>query len=89
MQFPDQHFDVVLSSSAIHQISHSMGDFQKVFDEIVRVTKPGGYIVIMDITHMIEALAMRMPAAGLTCEVPDAPPFFHYEHKMLVGRKGI
>ncbi len=87
MQFPDQSFDVVVSSSAIHHICGSMEDFKKVLTEIVRVTKPGGTIAIMDTTHMIEALDTNLPAAGFTCQVYDAPPFLHYEHKMLVGKK--
>jgi arsenite methyltransferase len=45
--FPDQSFDVVVSSSAIHD----MPEREKVLSEIIRVLKPEGRVFIYDIKH--------------------------------------
>jgi ubiquinone/menaquinone biosynthesis C-methylase UbiE len=48
MPFPDNAFDVVLSSWAIHNIPTKEGR-QTAIEEIVRVLKPGGRVAIIDI----------------------------------------
>jgi arsenite methyltransferase len=83
MPFEDASFDVVLSSWAIHHISRSRDDFEAVVQEILRVLKPGGTIVILDIAHMVAAIAIRMVKAGLQVEQQEAP----LGQKMVVGKK--
>ena len=48
LPFPDASFDVVVSSLAIHNIKGSAGRNQAI-DEVVRVLRPGGRVLIVDI----------------------------------------
>jgi len=59
MPFADDEFDVVLSSWALHNIYDRAGRDAAVC-EIVRVLKPGGRLIIVDIRHVREyAEALR------------------------------
>jgi SAM-dependent methyltransferase len=53
LSFPDASFDVVVSSSALHNI-YDAAQRRKALDEIVRVLKPGGHVAIFDIRHAAE-----------------------------------
>ncbi len=48
LPFPDDSFDVVVSSFAIHNISGRAGR-EKAIDEAVRVLRPGGRVMIADV----------------------------------------
>jgi ubiquinone/menaquinone biosynthesis C-methylase UbiE len=87
MSFEDTTFDVVLSSGAMHHISHNREEFGQVVQEMTRVLKPGGQIVIWDIEHMVEACASRMTQAGLQCEVRKVDKFLNYEMGIMFGKK--
>jgi len=50
LPFPDNSFDVVLSSLAIHNISGSAGR-ESAIREIARVLKPGGQLALADIAY--------------------------------------
>lgn len=47
--FPDQSFDVVLSSAVFH-FANSIEQFISMLEESIRVLKPGGYLVIRSMT---------------------------------------
>ena len=83
MPFEDASFDVVLSGWALHHISRSSQDFGDAVSEMMRVLKPGGTMVVLDIAHMIEVLAMRMEKAGYEVEIQEAP----FDQKIVVGKK--
>ena len=87
MPFEDAAFDVVLSSGALHHISHDFDDHERAVREMVRVLKPGGKIVIWDITHMVEATALKMKSLGVECEVKPTTSSLGFEMNMLIGRK--
>jgi arsenite methyltransferase len=50
IKFPDESFDVVVSSAALHDIAER----EKAVREIIRVLKPGGQVAIYDIKHVSE-----------------------------------
>ena len=90
MPFKDGFFDAVFSSGAIHHIIRGRDEFETLSEQLQRITKPGGYLIISDITHMIEALALRMAQAGWQYEVSDGTSLFkQYEHKLLVAQKPL
>jgi ubiquinone/menaquinone biosynthesis C-methylase UbiE len=53
LPFPENYFDVIVSNWAVHNLE-AVEDRQKALDEIVRVLKPGGNVVLADITNQIE-----------------------------------
>jgi len=87
MPFEDASFDVVLSSGALHHISHNFDDHERAVREIVRVLKPGGKFVIWDITHMVEATAQKMRSMGIECEVRPTNRTLGFDMSVVSGRK--
>jgi arsenite methyltransferase len=53
LPFPDCSFDVVVSSWAVHNLE-AAADRHKALDEIMRVLKPSGRIVLADIINQAE-----------------------------------
>jgi arsenite methyltransferase len=53
LPFADHYFDVIVSSWAIHNLE-AEDDRQKALDEIIRVLKPDGRVVLSDIVHQAE-----------------------------------
>lgn len=64
LPFEAARFDLVLSQFAIHNVSAASGRREAV-EEIVRVLKPGGEVIISDIRHL-KAYAEVLRARGLT-----------------------
>jgi arsenite methyltransferase len=77
LPFPDDSFDVVLSSLAIHNIHTADGRAQAI-DEAVRVLKPGGKILIADI-RQTQFYAQRLRELGMTgvMQLPLDPRFWY------------
>jgi arsenite methyltransferase len=63
LPFADDHFDVVLSSWALHNIYDRSGR-DTAIQEVIRVLKPGGRLVIIDIRHTAE-YAQVLRASGM------------------------
>ncbi len=51
--FPDRAFDVVVSSWAVHNLDVA-SDRYKALDEIIRVLKPNGRVILADIVNQAE-----------------------------------
>ena len=62
LPFADATMDTVVSSTAIHNIYQAEGRARAI-DEIARVLKPGGQLLIDDIRHLPQ-YAARLRAAG-------------------------
>ncbi len=63
LPFPDQSFDVVVSSLAIHNISGNTARLGAI-SEAARVLRPGGKLAIADIRH-VPAYARRLQELGM------------------------
>jgi SAM-dependent methyltransferase len=70
LPFADGSFDVVLSSAAIHNL-YEAHDRLKAINEIARVLKPGGQLLIDDIRHCSE-YAKGLRQAHCTVRRTDA-----------------
>lgn len=53
LPFAENHFDVIVSNWAVHNLKVEV-DRQKALDEMIRVLKPGGSIVLADIVNQTE-----------------------------------
>lgn len=62
LPFSDNMFDVVASSLAIHHVS----DMAKALTEMVRVLKPGGTIIIVDVSMMTGKYTKILKNLGMT-----------------------
>lgn len=75
LPFPNNRFDVILSSLCLHNI-HGKKRRRKALEEIARVLRPGGTVLICDILHIGE-YAQALRQAGLA-EVHTSGPSFLY-----------
>jgi tellurite methyltransferase len=58
--FPDKDFDYIISSAALH-FSEDRAHFTKLFEELVRVLKPGGILFIrMTTKHTLVHLSQHL-----------------------------
>jgi SAM-dependent methyltransferase len=64
MPFDDETFDVIVSSLMLH---HAGGDDDRnrVLSEMVRVLRPGGTLLLYDISPLISAATRRLVSSGL------------------------
>jgi SAM-dependent methyltransferase len=87
---PDASVDVVVSSLAIHNI-RSADERGKALGEIVRVLRPGGRFVVVDISHS-HAYADELARRGMTAARRGLGPRMwyggpHFAAGAVVGRK--
>jgi ubiquinone/menaquinone biosynthesis C-methylase UbiE len=75
LPFADASFDVVLSSSALHNL-YDPAERGKALREIVRVLKPGGRVAVFDIRHTDE-YARVFRECGLA-DVQRSRPYFFF-----------
>lgn len=73
LPFADAHFDVIVSSSALHNI-YKTEERQQALREVARVLKPGGHVAIFDIRHTREYVQL-LQASGLV-DVNRSGPWF-------------
>jgi SAM-dependent methyltransferase len=86
MPFENGRFDVVLSSWALHNIYDDAGR-RRALGEIVRVLKPGGQLMILDIRHM-EEYAGVLRSLGMADVIVNSPNFiFLIPTRCLTARK--
>lgn len=64
LNFPDESFDVVTSSFAIHNIKNEQARIHAV-KEAIRVLKPGGKLLIIDTGHNINEYGQVLQDSGL------------------------
>jgi arsenite methyltransferase len=65
MSFPDESFDLVVSTLAFHHVGDGESR-RKAAQEIVRVLKPGGKVMVYDMGIALNELEQVMRASGLT-----------------------
>lgn len=86
MPFEDKSFDAILSSWALHNIYDAAGR-RRALEEIVRVLKPGGRVLITDIRHASEYADVSR-SLGLTDVKVSAPTFiFVIPTRCVTARK--
>jgi arsenite methyltransferase len=86
LPFESNRFDIVVSSWAIHNIPDAAGR-QQAIQQIDRVLKPNGRLVIVDISYVSDYLA-ELQRLGWT-DLKRAGPTFHFviPSYQLWGRK--
>ena len=67
LPFADESFDTVVSSMVLHNIRDEVGCRQAV-EEIARVLKPGGRLVIQDMQHTEECFDVLCHAGMMDVE---------------------
>jgi len=66
LPFPDSQFDVIVTSLALHHIGEvERTDVDKAVNEMLRVLKPGGRVVIYDVAAFANRAADVMRRAGM------------------------
>jgi arsenite methyltransferase len=87
LPFPDAAFDVVTSSLVIHNIP-GREQRDQVLREVVRVLKPGGRVLIVDLAHTAH-YACQLRAAGLSDVRRSLPmPQFFMTARALTASTG-
>lgn len=86
LPFHDNHFDVITSSLAIHNIK-KREDRCKAMEEIIRVLKPNGRFAILDI-HNINEYAKDLKQLGISNVKVVGPHFLLFPPvKIVTGSK--
>jgi arsenite methyltransferase len=87
MPFDDASFDVVMASGAVHHIVRERADFRRLIDELTRVLRPEGAVLLWDVPHIVEVTEGRLRAAGFVTSRRPTAPFLGFANDLLVARK--
>jgi arsenite methyltransferase len=71
LPFASESFDVILSQAAVHNLP-SASDRKQAIEEIARVLRPSGDVLVADIRHLHEYAAV-LRAGGLTVRLDGSP----------------
>jgi ubiquinone/menaquinone biosynthesis C-methylase UbiE len=71
LPLPNASIDVVLSQAAVHNIDEASGRRQAL-EEVARVLRPGGTVLLADIRHLDEYAGV-LRERGLAVEVEGSP----------------
>ncbi|MFX5747261.1 class I SAM-dependent methyltransferase, partial [Acinetobacter baumannii] len=85
LSFDDATFDVVVSMLCIHNIDGEPGR-ARALDEMVRVLRPGGAIVLADLAG-IDSYAKHLRGVGLEVETTGIARGTFPFQRLLVARK--
>ncbi len=88
--FPDNRFDIILTSLFFHHFQGMLDDFLK---ELFRVLKPGGHFVTVEpsVLHPVCWLTrpLRMVAGNITGQVEDEAPLVPFRLSNAMRRCGL
>jgi arsenite methyltransferase len=84
--YPDNHYDVVVSSLALHNIPEHAARAQAV-REMVRVLKPGGKLAIFDLFRTGEYAAVLQASGAKNVELSKTMFFWCVPGRSLTARK--
>lgn len=92
----DETFDVVVSHWAVHNLPDE-ADRRRALDEMLRVLRPGGTLVLADIAHLAEYRAhlasrgltdIRLDDGGAEARIMGLLTGGSYRPQALLGRRG-
>jgi ubiquinone/menaquinone biosynthesis C-methylase UbiE len=86
LPYPDGHFDVVLSSLAIHNIKE-VAEREKALAEMWRVLKAGGTMVIYDIFHVSDYVKFLAAKGAAILEQSGTMFYWMVPSKWVVVKK--
>lgn len=87
LQFPDNHFDVVMVSFALHEFEQELR--QQVFHEAARVLKPGGRFYVVDFARQENASNRRFMKLWTSIEPPCFAGFLSIDWHTHLASYGL
>lgn len=87
-ELDDHSVDVVLSTLCLHNLGEADAR-ASALDEIVRILRPGGTVVLTDLAHVDDEYAPHLTEAGLTVTRIEKAPGTFPPQKLLVARAAV
>jgi arsenite methyltransferase len=84
---PGSCADVVLSSLCLHNLADA-GARAAALDEVVRILRPGGTVVVTDLAHVRDEYAPHLERRGLTVRTQRVPATFPPQRLLVARRPG-
>jgi ubiquinone/menaquinone biosynthesis C-methylase UbiE len=82
---PDASVDVVLSSLCLHNLP-DVAARAAALDEVTRILRPGGTVVLSDLAHVADEYAPHLARAGLVVRRPVRVPGTFPPQRLLVAQ---